>query len=200
MSGPDLYFGGAFNPPHVAHVRCALAAAKAAGLGRVVLVPTGQPTLKTTADVVPASDRLEMVRLAAAEAGDGVRVDDREVRRAGTTYTVDTAEALAAEGVSPVNWLIGADQLLNLHRWHRFEDLLRRVRFRVMARPGYAIDWSAVSPAVRPLAADVVTVPQIDVSATEIRRRLHAGEPVAGLLSPTVEAYVRAHGLYGTNG
>lgn len=198
MNG-TLYFGGSFNPPHLAHVACSAAAARAAGLGGVILVPTGRPNLKDVADVAPPEHRVAMTHLAAANAGSDVlfAVDDLEIGRPGTTYTFDTVETLAARGVRPVNWLIGADQLLNLHRWHRFEELLETARLWVMARPGYVIDWNTVHPAVEALRDDVVTVPQLDVSATEIRRRLRAGESTDGLLHPAVRAYCDEHRLYG---
>lgn len=193
-----LYFGGSFNPPHFAHLNCAAAAAIGAQLSSVVLIPTGQSALKDLKDLAPAADRLAMTRLAAETAKSPVpfHVDDREVLRAGTTFTIDTVRALNDEGVNPVNWLIGADQLLNLHRWQSFEELLRRAKFWVMARPGYQIDWSAVHPAIRTLRDNVVTVPQIDLSATEIRQRAKAGQPLTGLVPPAVEQYITEHRLY----
>lgn len=195
-----LYFGGSFNPPHFAHTACAKAAARAAGLDEVILVPTGQSAMKNPADFAPAADRLAMTRLAAdAVRGDiTFAVDAIEVNRPGTSYTVDTVAALCAKDARPVHWLIGADQLLNLNRWHRFEELLRLAKFWVMARPGYVIDWRPLHPTVRALQNNVVTVPQMNVSATEIRRRLRTGESVTGLLTPAVETYIRDRGLYGT--
>ena len=160
----NLYFGGSFNPPHLAHVACPSAAAVAAGLDGVVLIPTGQSALKDPIDLAPPADRLAMTKLAAVSAGAAVpfHVDDREVDRIGTTYTVDTLRELAEEGVTPIHWLIGADQLLNFHRWRDFETLLRLAKFWVMARPGHAIDWELVHPEVRGLRENVVAVPQID--------------------------------------
>lgn len=198
MTRSRLYFGGSFNPPHRAHVACAAAAAIASGLGGVVLVPTGRPPLKNPKDLAPAADRLAMTRLAAASAATALpfEVDDLEIARPGTSYTIDTVAALAAKGVSPVHWLIGADQLLDLHRWHRFDNLLRLSQFHVMARPGFEISWDAVDPRVRHLKDKVVTVPQLDVSATEVRRRLRAGEPVDDLVVPSVREYLISRRLY----
>ncbi|MDB5326920.1 MAG: nadD [Phycisphaerales bacterium] len=193
-----LYFGGSFNPPHLAHIACPAAAAVAAGLDGVVLIPTGQSALKDPLDLAPAADRLAMTELAAVSAGAAVpfHVDDREVERAGTTYTIDTVNELAEEGVAPINWLIGADQLLNFHRWRDFESLLSLAKFWVMARPGHAIDWELVHPTVRALRDHVVVVPQIEVSATDIRRRLRAGEPIDGLVVPAVAHYLAKRRLY----
>lgn len=194
----NLYFGGSFNPPHLAHSACPAAAAVAAGLDGVVFMPTGQSALKDPLELAPAADRLAMTQLAAVSAGTAVpfHVDDREVLRPGTTYTIDTVTALADEGVEHIHWLIGADQLLNFHRWRDFEELLRLAKFWVMARPGYQMDWDSIHPAVRILKDNLVPVPQIDVSATEIRRRLRAGEPIDGMVVPSVAHYLVKHGLY----
>ena len=125
MNANDLYFGGTFNPPHTTHVACARAAAKACGLRGVVLVPTGRPNLKDPRDVAPPADRLAMARLAAEDATHAdpacpFAVNDLEVARGGVTYTIDTVETLRARGLAVVNWLIGADQLRQLHHWRRW--------------------------------------------------------------------------------
>ncbi|HEX8325171.1 MAG TPA: nicotinate (nicotinamide) nucleotide adenylyltransferase [Tepidisphaeraceae bacterium] len=193
-----LYFGGSFNPPHLAHIRCCAAAAVAIGLGGVVLVPTGRSALKDEADIAPAADRLAMTRLAAAAADAAVPfdVDDLEITRTGTSYTVDTVTALRAKGVSPVHWLIGADQLLNLHRWHRVEALLQLAHFHVMCRPGYEINWTTLDARVRALQRNVVAVPQMDISGTDIRRRLRAAQSIEGRVAPSVREYLLDRRLY----
>jgi nicotinate-nucleotide adenylyltransferase len=198
-----LCFGGSFNPVHRAHLVCSAAAARGAGLGGVRLILAARPPLKDDSyAIAAAADRLAMLRLAAADAAYepttrdvAFVVDDRELRRAGKSYTIDTVEELRREGAD-VHWLIGADQLLSLHRWHRIDDLLALARFWVMARPGYAVAWAALPANVRTLKDRVVVVPQMDVSATEIRRRVRDGRGLGDLVTASVERYVQEHGLY----
>jgi nicotinate-nucleotide adenylyltransferase len=194
----ELYFGGTFNPIHNAHLHCSTAAAGAGGFDGVVLVPTGQSALKSAADLASAKDRLAMARIAATEwAGPiRVRVEPMEVERPGVSYTIDTALTLKAAGVEQIHWLIGTDQLLNLHRWHRYHELLTLVQFWVMARPGYVIDWNAIDPAARRLWDHVLRAPLVDISGTMIRQQLHRGYAVDQWVSPGVSAYIREHSLY----
>jgi nicotinate-nucleotide adenylyltransferase len=200
---PMLCFGGSFNPVHRAHLTCSAAAARAAGVGRVRLILAARPPLKK-ADylLAPLDDRLAMLRLAITDAAAlpetadiEFALDDSELRRTGLSYTIDTVEELAVGG-EPVHWLIGADQLLSLHRWHRFDELIHLARFWVMARPGYVIDWAALPPAVAALRQNVVIVPQMDVSATEVRTRLREGKAIDDLVTDSVDRYIREHGLY----
>src|SRR5438874_9802 len=175
---PILCFGGSFNPIHNGHLRCADAVARMAGYDRVLLIPSAQPPHKPDAqDLAAASDRLAMCRLAAA-ATPRFDVSDIETRRAGPSYTIDTAQELREQGITPIHWLIGADMLLYLPKWHRAHDLLRWVHFVVMARPGWPIDWDALPESYQHLKENVVIAPQIDISATDIRRRVRAGEAI----------------------
>lgn len=194
----DLYFGGSFNPVHRAHLACSAAAATAGGFDRVVLVPTAQPALKNFSLIAPAADRLAMLQAALTDWRGPVRfrIDPIELERTGTSYTIDTALALQAAGTGKVNWLIGADQLLNLHRWHRYGELLQTVQFWVMARPGYTIDWSAVDPAARGLAGHVLATPAMDISATMIRDHVRRGLPIDQWVTPGVGEFIRTHRLY----
>lgn len=195
-----LFFGGSFNPVHNAHLACSRAGALGAGFAHVTLIPSHQPVLKSKAyDLAAAEHRLAMLMLAADDASDKqltYAIDPIELNRAGPTYTIDTAEALHQSGRPTVDWLIGADQVLSLHRWHRFPELIKRVRFWVMHRPGYAIDWSQVHPDARQFKRNLVEVPQMDISATAIRDRIRAGLPTDGLLPPKVREYILAHRLY----
>ena len=204
MSGPEptrsLCVGGSFNPPHVGHLVCARFAAEAAGLDRVRMIVSARPPHKPgDADVIDASTRLDLCR--AAVAGDDLfRVDDREIRRDGPSYTADTARELIDSGEEPrpVSWLIGADLLSSLTTWHESDLLLSGdlVRFVVMRRGGYEIDWPALPPAVRGLEAAVVDVPGIEVSATLVRRRVREGRGVRDLVPPAVAEMIEARGLY----
>ena len=143
-----------------------------------------------------ADDRLAMCRLAVA--GNPLfEVDDVEVRRAGPSYTIDTVRYLrTAKRWEHVNWLIGADQVAALPRWREPAALLREVNFVVMARPGWSFDWHTLPPEFRVLQNNVVEAPLIDISATDIRRRVRAGEPIDHLVPPAVADYIQSHNLY----
>lgn len=191
-----LYFGGSFNPIHHGHLICSRAIAEAAGYERIVLIPTGQsPHKPSSTDIAPASDRLEMCRLAVA--GDPLfDVSDLEVRRSGPSYSIDTAQELARLHKAKPHWLIGADMLLYLPNWRRAEDLLREVTFIVMARPGWAIDWQTLPEPFRLLQTNVIEAPMIDIRSTDLRRRVAAGRSIEYLTPRPVCDYIRQHGLY----
>lgn len=193
---PSLHFGGSFNPIHNGHLRCAEAVAAKAGYDRVVLIPSARPPHKPdNAELAPAADRLAMCRLATA--GSSLfEVSDIETRRSGPSYTIDTAQKLRQCGEVDVNWLIGADMLHSLPTWHRPLDLLRDVHFLVMARPGWTIDWNLLPPAFRHLKDQVVVAPVMDISSTEIRRRVRQNLPIDHLVPPPVARYINEHGLY----
>lgn len=214
---PILCFGGSFNPIHNGHLLCAQAVAGKGGYERVRLIPNAHPPHKPdAADVAPAEDRLAMCHLAAdfansmpakppfdsaqgkqaAQTLARLEVDDIEMRRAGPSYTIDTARALKSQGIDPVHWLIGADMLMYLPQWHRPLDLLREVHFVVMARPGFTIDWSALPPEFRHLRDHLVEAPLIPITATDIRQRVRRGEPIDHLTPPPVARHIADRGLY----
>ena len=196
---PTLCFGGSFNPVHFGHLRCAQAVAKTAGYDRVVLIPSGQPPHKQQVrdrnELAPAADRLAMCRLAIAASPLFV-LSDIETRHPGPSYTIDTAQRLRQEGFEEIHWLIGADLLLYLPKWHRPRDLLREVHFVVMARPGWTIEWDAVPVEFRHLREHLVEVPPIDISSSEVRRRVRKGEPIDQLVPASVARYIAERGLY----
>jgi nicotinate-nucleotide adenylyltransferase len=198
----QLCLGGSFNPIHDGHLRSAKAAAEARGFDGVLLIPSAQPPHKPDAtNLAPAADRLNMTRLAAEfvnAQNPPVRfdVDDLEIRRAGPSYTIDTARDLRRRGWPQVWWLIGADMLNYLPKWHQADQLLHEVDFLVMARPGFQLLWDQLPPHFQKLRDNVVTVPAIDISATDIRRRIREGQSIEGLTPPPVIEYIHAHQLY----
>jgi nicotinate-nucleotide adenylyltransferase len=191
-----LCFGGSFNPIHYGHLRCAAAVAQQARYDRVVLIPTGQPPHKPLdAHLAPATDRLAMCRLA-IEQNPLFEVDDIEIHLPGPHYTVETAQELQRRGWPKVDWLIGADMARYLPNWHNPDRLLAEVHLVLMARPGWNFDWQSMPPKFRHLERQVVNAPLIDISSTEIRRRVAANESITDLTPPTVVDYIRTHNLY----
>lgn len=193
--------GGSFDPIHLGHVAAAEAALRLRGLDSVLLIPAGQAPHKGPL-AAAFEHRLAMARLAVS-GRKGLFVLDLEGRRPGPSYTADTlAELPRLYPGAAFELLVGADMLLDLPRWRRAAEITRAARIVAFGRPG------AGSEAARrafdeafglSLDAWLDFIP-LEVSSTEIRRRLAGGEPVRGLLEPAVEAYVRAHGLYGAGG
>jgi len=191
-----LWFGGSFNPIHNAHLICARAVAERGGFDRIILVPSAQPPHKPgSTDLAAPEHRLAMCRLATA--GDPLfDVDDLELRRSGPSYTIDTVLELKRRGEKQVNWLIGADMLAILPQWHRPEDLIREANLILMARPGWRFDFASLPPAFRHLEKNIIEAPLIDISATEIRRRMRDGRSIRYLVPEAVERYIRERDLY----
>ena len=191
-----LFFGGSFNPIHHAHLICARAVAEARGFERVVLVPSFLPPHKPeAADLAGAEDRLAMCQLAVA-GSELFRVTDLELNRQGPSYTIDTVRELARTGSGKVHWLIGADMLLYLPKWHQPIELMREAELVVMARPGWSIDWQTLPGEYRKLEANVVEAPLINISASEIRRRVAAGKSIEYLTPPAVCRHIADRALY----
>ena len=203
---PTLCFGGSFNPIHNAHLACAESIGRAKGYERVLLIPNAQSPLKPDhAAQAKGNDRLTMCQLAADYANQHanqaqplvrLEVDDIEMRRKAPSYTLDTARQLHQQGIDSVHWLIGADMLMSLPHWHRPLELLKEVHFVIMARPGVTIDWPALPPEYQHLRSQVVEAPLINISATEVRKRVSLGEPIDDLVPPPVAQYIAEHGLY----
>ena len=195
-----LCFGGSFNPIHHGHLILARAVAEARGFDRVILIPSAQPPHKPdSAEIASAEHRLAMCRLAveaSADSTDLFEVSDIELSRRGPSYTIDTARILTQQGLGPVYWLIGGDTLPQLPTWHEPQALLREVHFITIDRPDSPIVWEALAPEYQSLRSGVVEAPLIEISATDIRRRVAAGKSIDYLTPQPVISYIRNHGLY----
>ncbi len=185
-------FGGSFDPVHNAHVALAYAASDALALDELRWLPAGQPWQKPR-ELAAAQHREAMVREAI---GDEPRfvLDDRELRRSGPSYTLDTVRELQAERPD-ARWflVIGQDQYAGLHAWNGWQELLQRVTLAVANRPGPA---RPIDPRVQAAARHAVPLPMLDISSTEIRARLAAGQGIADLVPAGVARYIDQHRLY----
>lgn len=190
--------GGTFNPPHVAHLIVAGEVAGALDLDEVVLIPTATHAFKGEAVASPV-DRARMTELAVA--GDPRLAADRiEIQRGGTSYTVDTLEALR-EREPDTKWylIIGRDLLDELDQWKDAERIPDLAEVVVVTR-GHA---PGERPAPRlPFGGEctLVPVPAMEISSTAIRRRVSEGRSIRYWVVPAVEAYIRKHDLYRVRG
>lgn len=183
-------FGGTFDPPHLGHLVAASDAAQALGLGRVLWVPAAVHPLKLGSVEAPAHARLEMVR-AAVEGDPRFAVDPLELERTGPSYTVDTLRQLQARHPgAELYFLTGADNLADLPKWKDPGEVARLARLVVVSRRGEGV------PPGLPYPALAVPVTRVDVSSTEVRRRVRAGETIRYLVPEAVRAVIERQGLY----
>ena len=185
-------FGGSFDPPHRAHVELARRARDELRLDEVRWVPAGRPWQKSRALSAP-EHRAAMVRLALAGEARCV-LDCCELTREGPSYTLDTV--IQSQAATPqAQWflIIGADQYATLHTWRDWADLLARVTLVVANRPG---PMPPVDVGVLRHPHCAVALPMLDISSTEIRRRVAAGLAIDGLVAPEVARYIDRHSLY----
>jgi nicotinate-nucleotide adenylyltransferase len=189
--------GGTFDPIHNGHLAAAHAALECARLDQVLFVPAAQPPHRPPA-VAGAEQRLEMCRLAIA--GDArFAVSDVELTRAGPSYTVDTlAELHSLFPADELFLILGWDAARLFPTWRRPDAVRSLASIVVVARPGSRAPEKADLGPVG-LEGDGVSIclePTPDLSASEIRRAVGAGEPITGQVPPAVEQYIAAHGLY----
>lgn len=183
--------GGTFDPPHLGHLVVAECARVELGLDEVRFLVAGDPWMKD--HITPAPVR---VRLAEAAVADDphLRVDDRETRRDGPTFTADTLEELVEEEPD-THWffLIGADAASAFDRWQRVEAAFALATFVVVPRPGHDVEV----PAAFAARVEHLAVPLVEVSSSDLRDRYRSGHATRYLVPDAVDAAVRAGGLYG---
>lgn len=191
-------FGGAFDPPHLAHVALVQAALAQLHLDQIKVIPTGQAWHKTR-PLSPATDRLAMAQLAFGDLPQ-VAVDARETRRAGPSYTLDTMREIQHENPqAELFLLIGADQARALPTWHRWELLVQSAIICVAERgdstranPGFVPPDQLKSRFVR------LQMPPSPISATAIRTAVSSGQDVSPLVGQAVARYIVDHHLFQT--
>jgi nicotinate-nucleotide adenylyltransferase len=183
-------FGGAFDPPHKAHRALAEAAVQQLQLDELRVVPTGQAWHKDR-PLSPARHRLAMAQLAFGDLAK-VLVDERELRRTGPTYTVDTLRELRAEHPGAELFLVmGEDQAAAFTSWREWQAIAALATLCVAERP-------QAEPAALPAQIRVhrLALPPMDESATGIRARLTSGQDIAHLVPTGVASYIDQHHLY----
>ncbi|MFN0056453.1 MAG: nicotinate-nucleotide adenylyltransferase [Planctomycetales bacterium] len=193
-------FGGTFDPVHYGHLLAAEQCRERCQLDEVWFLPAGRPPHKLSQTIASGSAREEMLKLAIA-GHDTFRVDRRELQRSAPSFTVETlAEIHRDHPEQTLFFLMGADSLRDFPTWREPGRILELATLVVVNRP------DAPLPAVTPLhealgevaagGIEVVTIPGVDISSSDIRRRVLAGETIRYMTPRAVECYIQTHGLY----
>jgi nicotinate-nucleotide adenylyltransferase len=193
--------GGTFNPPHLAHLLCASEAADQLGLDRVVLVPVFSPPHKEAPDDPGPEVRLELCELAVA-GDERLEVSRLEIDRGGPSFTVDTLRVLHARHPEhELIFIVGGDMAVSLPTWKEPRAVLDLATLAIAERSG-ALRRDVIERLTAEYGEDVTQrldffdMPRIDISSSEIRRRVAAGRSIRYLVPEPVAEHIARRGLY----
>ncbi len=199
--GITALFGGSFDPVHCGHMALAKQVLSSFDVGKFYFVPASISPLKRGAMTASDEDRLEMLRLAIA-GDDRLLISTIELDKGGVSYTVDTLREWKRQNPDDaVIFLCGMDSLLSLHRWKDWGEILKLCRFVTYMRPGYdnkpsADDLNLPIEVADRLLTDVMVGDFLDISSSEIRQRISAGEDITPLVPKGVAEYIRSKAIY----
>jgi nicotinate-nucleotide adenylyltransferase len=187
MVGRLGIFGGSFDPVHLGHTAVARTSRDRLRLDRVLFVPNRTPPHKGV--VASARHRLEMVRIAIRNE-EGMEASDRELRRDGASYTIDTLREIRKEmgEEGEVFFIVGSDSLPEIPAWRESGEIPKMARVVAVSRAG--------APREGKFEADLLRIDPVRISSTEIRDRVRRGLDLRGWVHPDVEDYIRRHHLY----
>jgi nicotinate-nucleotide adenylyltransferase len=180
--------GGTFDPIHLGHLKIITEIAKK--YEKVIVIPTGEPWLKTSKPIATGEQRVAMAQTAvnSLNLADQVQVSAIEVKRKGPSYAIDTVNELKQiYPAATFTLVLGSDAALNLHKWHRSDELQKLVEVLVVKRP----------------SVEVSQFPEIqidapDISSTVIRDKVAHSKEIAELVPPTIVTFIKEHHLYGS--
>ncbi len=187
-------FGGTFDPPHLGHLIAAEEIRQDFSLQKIFFVPSARPPHKLDLLLTGAACRLEMTSLATRD-NPGFAVSDVEIQRPGPSYTVDTIGEFKKRYGSDIEiyFIMGADSIFEIRTWKNPEVLFQLCKVIVTSRPGFPLDEVDTDLRNKVTLAEIT---HIDISSTDIRRRVREGKSIRYFVPGQVEAYVRSRNLY----
>jgi len=205
-------FGGTFNPIHLGHLRGAEEVRELCGLDEIIFIPAATPPHKEAGEVIEATHRLEMLRLA-TRTNPHFSVSTVEMERRGTSYSIDTIRFFLEKDQRAVSFILGRDAFVEIETWREYPTLFSLCSFIVMARPGGGDpSWTelpkAISSAFRydegttcwihhsGQTVRFQNITFLDISSTQVRELIEKRQSAKYLIPPEVEAYAQDHGLY----
>jgi nicotinate-nucleotide adenylyltransferase len=180
--------GGTFDPIHLGHLKIISEVAKK--FAKVIVIPTGEPWLKAAKPIATGEQRVAMAQTAvnSLNLADQVQVSAIEVKRSGPSYAIDTVNELSkVYPEASFTLVLGSDAALNLHKWHRSDELQKLVEVLVVKR-------ASVEPSQFP----EIAIDAPDISSTAIRDKIAHSQEIAELVPPTIATFIKEHHLYGS--
>lgn len=192
--------GGTFDPIHLGHLATAEAVREIFSLDEILFIPAARPPHKLSRHITDEHRRLEMTRLATLS-NKFFRVSDMELKRTGPSYTLDTMNELHETfgRSTELFFIIGADSLIDLKKWHAARELVAGCHFIATTRRGVDVDFSAVESFFGSAATEHihrVTTPGLEISSTDIREKVRLGRSIKYLVPEIVEEYILQEELY----
>jgi len=182
-------FGGTFNPIHYGHLVLAEQAYEKLNLDRVLFIPSFKPPHKSSQNIAEARHRFEMVKIA-IKANRRFQLSDIEIKRQGRSYLVDTLRQLSSIYPNAQLFFIsGSDTAGQMAKWKSIEEVLSLARFILAKRPGYQLKKYSNK-------ISVISITELDISSSMIRRRIRMGKSVNYLMPPAVIKYIQRNKLY----
>jgi len=188
--------GGTFDPIHLGHLEAAEAARRMLHLEQVLLMPSRTPPHRSVEPRASVFHRFAMTALSAAERN--MLASDLELRREGPSYTALTLQALHRDGysASQLYFITGADAFAEISSWYEYPRIFELANFLVVSRPGHSVPAPEATTTHTSTTVSFVEADTPDISSTDIRRRVAAGESIAGLVAQSVELHIERHRLY----
>ena len=180
--------GGTFDPIHLGHLKIISEIAKK--FAKVIVIPTGEPWLKAAKPIATGEQRVAMAQTAvnSLNLADQVQVSAIEVKRSGPSYAIDTVNELTkVYPEASFTLVLGSDAALNLHKWHRSDELQKLVEVLVVKRVS-----------VEPSQFPEIQIDAPDISSTVIRDKVAHSQEIAELVPPTIATFIKEHHLYGS--
>ncbi|MEM7126347.1 MAG: nicotinate-nucleotide adenylyltransferase [Chloroflexota bacterium] len=194
--------GGTFDPIHIGHLVLCQEAQYQLGLGHILLLPAADPPHKQNQQIAAVSHRLEMLSLAVSQQ-DSWSISRIDVERPGPHYTVDTMKLLQHiwGDDAELYFLMGLDSLRDLPTWYRPEWLVTHCHLVTFSRADVEVDWTQLQAALPNIRqrVSVLEMPELDISSSDIRRRVLAKRPIRYLVTDEVAEYIQEHNLYSVN-
>ncbi len=209
-------FGGSFNPPHNGHVNSLVTVQKKMGFDKIHIIPNNQNPLKIPTELPNVEHRIEMCKQAFSTYGPAFFVDDIEIKRGGKSYTIDTVLELRKQyEAKDLYLIIGADNFETFSEWKDWKKILTEINLVVTTRPGYEIpeaetdfpdyltnligesDFGAVELTTG-RSIEFITLDDLDISSSELRKKLRVGRATEKFLPLSVESYIKKNKVYRT--
>ena len=192
-------FGGTFDPIHLGHLLTAEAVLEGLFLDKVIFIPASIPPHKTDKFVTPPEKRMDMTRLGTAY-NENFAVSDIELKRKGPSYSVDTVSELKNRYPDgEFFFIIGSDAINDIATWHEAKKLIASCNFAAVTRAGKPLNREYLREYFGELAHTNITevkTPQIEISSTDIRRRIGEGKNISYMVTKEVAEYIKREGLY----